>query len=242
MTAQTHWRYHAAMMIWLLWLGVAYLIGSVSFALILGRLNGINIREHGSGNVGATNLGRALGKKWGIICFFLDLGKGLAPVLAYGLWTEMIGSGGGNSEAMLRWLAIGVAAVLGHVFPVFLKFKGGKGMATSLGALLGFWPVLTVPALASFIVWAIVTKVTAYVGLASVVAAAAMPFMVIGFGILMGVDPGTITVCAVVSAMLAALVILRHRSNIKRLLNGTEEKVDWAKRKAKPEPEPKQDA
>ena len=161
------------MLTWVIFLVSTYLLGSVSFALILGKLNGINIREHGSGNVGATNLGRALGKKWGLICFFLDMGKGLVPVLAYGLIAGLITAEGSiGAVEMLKWLAIGVAAVIGHVFPVFLKFKGGKGVATSAGALLGFWPVLTVPVLVAGVVWFVVTKATAYVGLASVIAAA----------------------------------------------------------------------
>lgn len=223
------------MLYWLLFLVGAYLLGSVSFALILGRLNGINIREHGSGNVGATNLGRALGKKWGIICFLLDLGKGLAPVLAYGLWTGMMTTDEAiGAQPMLQWLAVGVAAVIGHVYPIFLKFKGGKGVATSAGALLGFWPVLTVPALAACVVWFLVTKATAYVGLASVIAAAVLPFFVVGFAILLGYEAGEIIVCSSVSALLAAMVIVRHRTNIARLRAGTEGKVAWAQKK-KPE-------
>lgn len=219
------------MLNWLIFLIAAYLLGSVSFALILGRLNGINIREHGSGNVGATNLGRALGKKWGIICFLLDLGKGLVPVLAYGFWAGLITAEDEiGAQAMLQWLAVGVAAVIGHVFPIFLKFKGGKGVATSAGALLGFWPVLSVPVLAAGVVWFVVTKATAYVGLASVVAAAALPFFVVGFAILLGYEPGEITVCGSVSTLLAAMVIIRHRTNIQRLRAGTEGKVDWARK------------
>lgn len=219
------------MLYWLFWLIGAYLLGSVSFSLILGRINGINIREHGSGNVGATNLGRALGKKWGITCFLLDLSKGLVPVLAYGFWSELITTDQTiGAVPMLQWLAVGVAAVVGHVLPIFLKFKGGKGVATSAGALLGFWPVLTVPALAACVVWFIVTKATAYVGLASVIAAAVLPFFVVGFALLLGYDPGEIAVCGSVSALLAALVIARHSSNIKRLREGTEGKVDWAQR------------
>lgn len=223
------------MLIWLLWLAGAYLLGSVSFALILGRLKGIDIRMHGSGNVGATNLGRALGKKWGILCCLLDIGKGLAPVVGYRLTLWAGGVEPVGSVQMLHWLAVGVAAVLGHVFPVFLGFKGGKGVATSAGALLGFWPVLTVPALMAGVVWFVVTKATAYVGLASVAAAAVLPVLVVGFAVLMGNDPGEIAVCAGVSTLLAALVIIRHRSNIKRLLDGSEEQVDWAKRKASAE-------
>lgn len=220
------------MLNWLIFLLGAYLLGSVSFALMLGRLKGINIREHGSGNVGATNLGRALGKKWGILCFLLDLGKGLVPVLAYGFWAGLITSENEiGATAMLQWLAVGVAAVVGHVFPVFLKFKGGKGVATSAGALLGFWPVLSVPALATGVVWFAVTKATAYVGLASVIAAAVLPFFVVGFALLLGYEAGEITVCGAVSALLAAMVILRHRSNIANLRAGTESKVAWAQKK-----------
>lgn len=225
------------MLIWLLWLIGAYLLGSVSFAVILGRLNGINIREHGSGNVGATNLGRALGKKWGLTCFFLDMGKGLAPVLAYGFWSGLIDPDViiGAVE-MLKWLAVGVAAVVGHVLPIFLKFKGGKGVATSAGALLGYWPVLTVPVLAATVVWFVVTKATAYVGLASVIAAAVLPFFVVGFAIVLGYDAGEIAVCASVTALLAAMVIVRHRTNLQRLRAGTEGKVDWARRDKPTEP------
>lgn len=219
------------MHIWLPWLIGAYLLGSVAFALILGRVNGIDIRQHGSGNIGATNLGRTLGKKWGIACFFLDLAKGLVPVLGYRLTLVVTGAQPEGAVAMLLWLAVGVAAVLGHVFPVFLKFKGGKGMATSLGAMLGYWPVLTVPALASFLVWFLVTRATAYVGLASVVSAAVFPLLVVGFGLALGEAPQEIAVFAGISALLALLVIVRHRSNLKRLLAGTEEKVAWAQGK-----------
>eukprot|EP00752_Nemacystus_decipiens_P015209 g13542.t1 len=213
------------MLTWLLFLLGAYLLGSVSFALILGTLNGINIREHGSGNVGATNLGRALGKKWGLTCFFLDLGKGLVPVLAYGFVAGLITSDDAiGAQPMLQWLSVGVAAVIGHVFPVFLKFKGGKGVATSAGALLGFWPVLSVPVLAAGVAWFIVTKTTAYVGLASVIAAAVLPLFVVGFALAMGYEVGEIAVCGSVTALLAAMVIVRHRSNIARLRAGTEDK------------------
>ncbi|MEM9110893.1 MAG: glycerol-3-phosphate 1-O-acyltransferase PlsY [Planctomycetota bacterium] len=217
---------------WLLFLLGAYLLGSVCFALLLGRLNGIDIREHGSGNVGATNVGRVLGKKWGIACFFLDLGKGLVPVLGYGFAAGLITSEDAlGAVPMLRWLAVGVAAVIGHVFPLFLKFKGGKGVATSAGALLGFWPVLSVPVLAAGAVWFVVTRATAYVGLASVIAAAVLPVFVVGFAVLMGYAVGEVAVCGGVTALLAAVVIARHSANIKRLREGTEDKVDWAQRK-----------
>lgn len=226
--------YDAAMLtwsIWLCWLVLAYLLGSVSFALILGRVNGINIRAHGSGNVGATNLGRALGKKWGLLCFFLDLAKGLVPVVGYRVTLGGLGGDVQGAIAMLYWLSIGVAAVVGHMFPVYLKFKGGKGVATSAGALLGFWPVLTVPVLASGVVWLVVTRATAYVGLASVVAAASLPVFAVVFGLVNGEAPGVIGVCGGAGALLALLVIIRHTSNLKRLMAGTEEKIGWAQGK-----------
>lgn len=222
------------MLIWSLWLIFAYLLGSVSFALILGRVNGVDIRTFGSGNVGATNLGRALGKKWGILCFLLDVAKGFIPVLGY-YFTTLAGYGiesVGPATAALLWLAIGVAAVLGHVFPFYLKFKGGKGVATSLGALLGFWPVLTVPALLSVVIWYAVTKATAYVGLASVVAAASMPILTLVGCLVLRYSPGETAVYTTVCAALAALIIFRHRSNLAKLRAGTEAKVEWAKKKS----------
>lgn len=225
------------MLIWTLWIVLAYLLGSVSFALLLGRLKGIDIRTHGSGNVGATNLGRVLGKKWGIGCFLLDVAKGLVPVLGYYAIVQMGHGPEVESQTVgcLLWLAVGVAAVLGHVFSIFLKFKGGKGVATSLGALLGFWPVLTVPAILAALIWYAVTKATAYVGLASVIAAAALPVMAVGFALLLKMSAGETAVYGCVSTALAALVIARHRTNLARLRAGTETKVDWAKRKERPD-------
>ena len=217
---------------WLLWLVGAYLLGAVPFGLLIGRLRGVDIRAQGSGNLGATNVGRVLGKPWGIACFVLDLGKGLAPVVCYRMLAGTPGLAAGRPWlAALLWLAVGVAAVLGHVFPIWLKFKGGKGVATSLGALLGFYPVLTLPALLSAVIWFVVTKATAYVGLASVVAAIAMPIMAVGFGLAMRRDPGEVAVYGAVTLALALLVILRHRGNIARLRAGTEAKVAWAEKK-----------
>jgi glycerol-3-phosphate acyltransferase PlsY len=223
------------MMVWLLWLLGAYLLGAVPFGLLIGRVRGVDIRAHGSGNLGATNVGRVLGKPWGIGCFVLDLCKGLGPVLAYHLSAAGPGFAAGQAWlAALAWLAVGVAAVLGHIFPVWLKFKGGKGVATSLGALLGYYPVLTVPALIAAVIWLVVTKATAYVGLASVVAAVAMPVLAVAFGLAVGRDPGEVAVYGGVCALLAALVVVRHRGNLARLRAGTEAKVAWADKSKKP--------
>lgn len=227
--------------IYLAWLLGAYLVGSIPFGLVIGRAKGVDIRDHGSGNVGATNVGRVLGKKLGLTCFVLDVLKGLIPVLAYGLTTdtrEVIASGSGAqwlvapdtpssdpTMVALLWLAIAAAAVVGHVFPVWLKFKGGKGVATSLGVLLGVFPYLTLPALLGFGVWYLTLKLSRYVGLASVVTAVVVPLFTIGSGLMWGLERGPIAVFTLVTTLLAALVIFRHRGNIQRIRAGTEPKV-----------------
>lgn len=220
------------MLIWVLSLLAAYLLGSVSFALLLGKLAGIDIRSKGSGNVGATNLGRILGKKWGIGCFLLDVGKGLFPMLGYHAAITMQPADMPQQPWLLAlmWLAIGIAAVLGHVFPLWHGFKGGKGVATSLGALLGYWPILTIPAAVCGLIWFITAKATAYVGLASVVAAIAMPFLAVGFALMRGRPIDEIAVVAAVTSLLAGLIVIRHRGNLARLRAGTETKATWAQK------------
>lgn len=214
--------------LWALWLAAAYLAGSIPFGLLIGLSRGIDVREHGSGNVGATNVGRTLGKKWGILCFALDVLKGLLPVLLYGVAHP----GQHGAVAALQWLAIAAAAVLGHVFPVWLGFKGGKGVATGLGVLLGVWPVLTVPGLATGVLWFAIAKATGYVSLASVAAAAALPVMAAVSAMVFGRTLGEGAVFVGVTAVLAGLVVWRHRGNIAKLRAGTEARAAWAKRSA----------
>ncbi|WP_432797740.1 glycerol-3-phosphate 1-O-acyltransferase PlsY [Poriferisphaera sp. WC338] len=214
---------------WIIWLALAYLSGSIPFGLLIGKLKGTDIRLHGSKNIGATNCGRVLGKKFGILCFLLDVFKGLTPVLAYGL-TRHISLEGESAIDLLFWLTIAVAAVLGHMFPVWLKFKGGKGVATGLGVLLGFWPTLTLAAVIAAILWVLTTKISGYVSLASIVAAASLPISAIILGLLYGLPASHIIIYASVTAALATLVIVRHRTNLQRLLAGTENKAAWASR------------
>ncbi len=128
---------------------LAYLLGSIPFGLIIARAYGKDLREIGSGNIGATNLSRALGKKWGYFCFCLDMLKGLLPMIA----TARLLSKTPGSLDLIFWLAVGIAAVSGHIFPIYLRFKGGKGVATSFGVALGLWPYYTVCALIAFAVW-----------------------------------------------------------------------------------------
>ncbi|MEM7680920.1 MAG: glycerol-3-phosphate acyltransferase [Planctomycetota bacterium] len=214
----------------------AYLLGATPFALLLGKLHGVDIRDYGSGNVGATNLGRALGSKtWGVVCFFLDLGKGLGPTLAYGLTYGPLNPGRApGAVATGLWVAVAAAAVLGHIFSPYLKFKGGKGAATGLGATLGLWPTLTAAAGVAFLLWFAVTKKTGYVGLASVLAAASLTPAGLILGPALGRPWNETAVFLAVAVALGALVIFRHKGNLQRLRQGAESRVAWGGPKAKP--------
>ena len=209
-----------------LWILAAFLAGSLPTAVGLGRLRGVDIRKHGSGNPGASNLGRTCGKKWGLICFLIDVAKGLAPVLAYTL------AGGVAVQNLWLWegvrIAVAVAAVMGHVLNPWLGFRGGKGVATGLGAVLGFWPVLTVAGLAAFALWVVVIKRSGYVGLASVVAAGAAVPLALASVLTFGAPlPSAVLLVALVAAM-SAMIIARHRGNLARIRAGTEPKAGWA--------------
>lgn len=207
-------------MAWFGWILAAYLIGALPFGFLIGKLQGVDLRTVGSGNVGATNVGRVLGRKWGAACFALDLLKGAAPVLAYG--RAMAGDG---ALELLVWLAVAAAAVLGHVFPIYLRFKGGKGVATGLGVLLGFWPVLTLPGLAAAGLWLATLGATRYVSLASVLAAASLPLLTAISAWAWGRPAPELALYVAVTLLLALLVVLRHRDNIARLRAGTEPQV-----------------
>ncbi len=210
----------------------AYLAGSVPFGVLISRSLGCDIRKSGSGNIGATNLGRVCGKKWGIGCFVLDLLKGLLPVLGYGLVAVWPGRGPevGGAGAVGLWMVVASATVVGHVAPVWLGFKGGKGVATSAGALLGVWPVLTVAGLLGAVVWFAVVKLTGYVGLASVAAAVALPGLAAAVALAMGRPAAEIVAYAGVATGLALLVVWRHRSNLRNLRAGIEPRAAWTGR------------
>lgn len=206
----------------------AYLAGSVPFGWLMGRLRGVDIRKQGSGNIGATNVWRVLGRRWGIACFMLDVLKGLAPVYLAGIYlgrhlaTEQ---GTLSAKGQGIWLLVGAGAIIGHMFSVFLGFRGGKGVATSLGVVVGIWPYFTLTALPAFCVWAVIFIWSRYVSLASIVAAAVFPIL---FGLFIRLTPGwqieNLWPLMVFCCVIGALVILRHCSNIVRLLNGTEAK------------------
>ncbi|MCY2931142.1 MAG: glycerol-3-phosphate 1-O-acyltransferase PlsY [Planctomycetota bacterium] len=208
-----------------------YLIGSIPFGAILARLKGVDLRASGSGNVGATNVGRVLGPNWGLLCFVLDAAKGFAPVLATGLVLR-----GREAQAVLSpgaqalWIAAALGCILGHVFSVWLRFRGGKGVATSLGVVMGIYPYFTWAGLAAFALWIAVTWTSRYVSLGSVVAAGAFVPVAAGLGyLLVGPDVAGLWPLGMFAAAMVALILIRHRTNIRRLLAGTENKTRWGR-------------
>lgn len=191
----------------------AYLAGSAPFAYLVAKaVRGIDIREVGSGNVGATNVGRALGRRWGILVFALDVLKGFLPTLAAHLLHR-------ESALPLGVALTGFAAVAGHNWPVFLKFKGGKGMATSCGVFLAVFPLGLLIAMG---VWVATVAITRYVSVGSMVAAAAL---LISALFLRNRPFGEGEFLTALAAVAAALSIVRHRSNIARLVQGTENRI-----------------
>jgi glycerol-3-phosphate acyltransferase PlsY len=179
----------------------AYLLGSIPTGLLLGKAYGIDVRKEGSGNIGATNLYRTVGRKVGVITLIGDCLKGLIPVLVV-TFSSM-------PAEYAAW--VGLAAFCGHVFSVFLKFKGGKGVATALGVFLALAPLAVSISLAVFTTLMLIWR---YVSLGSVAAAATMPLAVL----LLRGDAVLVTVTLII----AVVVIAKHHENIRRLLAGTE--------------------
>jgi glycerol-3-phosphate acyltransferase PlsY len=199
----------------------AYFIGAIPSGFIIGKCHGVDIRTVGSCNTGATNVTRCIGKKAGILCFVCDFLKGALPVLA------------ARCLAPFAWVEIAAfaVAVAGHMFPVYLKFKGGKGIATAAG---GAFAIAPLPLLAALVLWYILFRISRYVSLASIVAAVALPvgalvlhlvFDPVKAHALLRVQLSTVIAFAVIGA----LAVYRHRSNIVRLLNGTESRFEKKK-------------
>jgi len=213
---------------WILFMLSAYLLGSIPFGVLIARSRGIDITAHGSGNIGATNVGRVLGRGFGLTCFLLDVGKGLLPVAAYGWWHDLLGAWATASTATTTWmwLAIAVAALAGHMWSVFLGYRGGKGVATAFGGLLAIWPTLGVPALLALGIWGLVVAATRIVSAASIAAAITLPISTAV--LLVTVAPagdGSMAPPIVVSGAICVLVLWRHRSNMGRLLRGGEHRI-----------------
>ena len=189
----------------------SYLLGSIPFGLLAAKCKGVDIRKHGSGNIGATNVWRVCGWRCGLPVFALDVLKGVAAVW---LARWLVDRFGGD----IAWTAIAaaMACVIGHSFPVWLGFKGGKGVATSLGVFLGLMPL---PSLVALLVWIVIFKMSGYVSLASIFAAVVLPAAAVAMQFTHRAYGWPVSGFAVVAGL---LVILRHRSNITRLRAGTE--------------------
>lgn len=182
----------------------AYLLGSVPTGFILGSLAGVDVRKAGSGNVGATNVARVVGKRHGILTLVADIAKGVIPIaVAFSLGLTP------TATAL-----VGIAAFLGHLYPVYLRFQGGKGVATALGVFLGLAPWATLVLMAIFVLVLLATRV---VSLSSMLAAAFAP-IVFWFFFHSPILTGT-------SLFIAVMIILRHRGNIQRLWLGTEPRL-----------------
>jgi len=201
---------------WFLIAICSYLLGSIPFGFIVGRICGIDIRTKGSGNIGATNVLRVLGKKWGYAVFFLDFLKGLIPVLLALAWGRSIGV----NPASLPGALAALCALFGHSFPVWLGFKGGKGIASSAGVIVGLFGI------GAFLFclgsWLLFFRITRYVSVASIAAAIAVPLSVSILYFMHCSDWLTL----LVAFLMCVLAIWRHRSNISRLRAGTEPRFE----------------
>ena len=191
-----------------------YVSGAIPFGYLVGKYKGIDIRQHGSGNIGATNVIRVLGKGTGIPVFALDLLKGWLPVWLVKIW--LLSMPGGEMLISTGAVVTGLAAVLGHMFTFWLGFKGGKGVATTTGALLGIAPVAM---LGGLVVWLICFFTTRYVSLASMLAGVGV---VVAMIIQLSLSGHWDVVMLGFGVLIMLLVIVRHRANIQRLLDGSE--------------------
>ena len=192
----------------------SYLLGSIPFGYVAGRIAGIDIRKHGSGNVGATNVIRTLGKTYGYPVFALDFTKGFAAVKV-SVWAACRIQSQCDSPELFGILAA-ISSVVGHSFPVWLGFKGGKGVATSAGALMALSPLAALIGLA---IWIVTLWLTRYVSVASIAAAGALPFVIL---ITKRLSQDTGKLLFYSSICLAGVIIWRHRSNLSRLIRGRE--------------------
>lgn len=204
----------------------AYLLGSVPFGLLIGKFKGIDIREHGSGNIGATNVWRVLGPKWGSLTFFLDAAKGFCAVsLAQQIaWRQAAPPALEDQYLAYAGVFAALACIVGHSFPVWLKFKGGKGVATSLGVIIGLMPPLATGVV--LVLWVSIFAFSRYVSLASIIAALSLPLTV---GVLIKTGELDGSAYFAFSCAAAFLVVRRHRDNIRRLFAGTENRFGTPK-------------
>jgi glycerol-3-phosphate acyltransferase PlsY len=195
---------------------LSYLIGSIPAGFLAGRIAGVDIRKTGSGNIGATNVTRVLGKRYGYPVFFADFCKGLGAVGGSTLLCRQLFVPANGCQ--LLQIVSAIFCVVGNAFPVWLKFRGGKGVATSAGVLFALTPLA---AMVGVVVWVVTFKITHYVSVASIAAAIALPIAV---GVITSLSHTEGSALLYFTIFLAAVVILRHRSNLSRLMRGTEQR------------------
>jgi acyl phosphate:glycerol-3-phosphate acyltransferase len=195
---------------------VGYLIGSIPAGYLAGRLAGVDIRATGSGNIGATNVTRVLGKRYGYPVFFADFLKGMGAVGIATLVGKHLFTSPHSYEVLQ--IVAAVSCVIGNAFPVWLHFRGGKGVATSAGVFFGLMPLAAV---VGVVVWVVTFAITRYVSVASIMATVALPITVF---VMMYFKQTNEFLFLYFTICLAVVVILRHRSNLSRLMRGTEQR------------------
>jgi acyl phosphate:glycerol-3-phosphate acyltransferase len=205
----------------------AYLLGAVPCGLLIGWSHGVDVRTQGSRNIGATNVGRVVGRKWGLLCLALDILKGLVPTLSASL---MLGVRSGDPQQQLVVLLVAVAAVLGHVFPIYLRFRGGKGVATTIGVALGIWPYYTIAMGIALAAYALVRFGTGLVSAGSLALAIVFPVGFFAYTRICGLSLADHWPLQAVSALLGLVILVRHRENIRRLVRGEEMGVRGAEK------------
>ena len=198
-------------LVWAAWLLGAYLAGSVPFGFLIGRMRGVDVRTVGSKNIGATNVYRTVGHGWGFLAFSCDFLKGFLPALAAVLYVSNVSNDPVPSNLPVL---TGLACVIGHTFTVFMKFRGGKGVATAFGMMVALVPL---PTLTAFAVFVVTVWLSHYISLGSMLAATVL-------SVLVWFVP-TVPLMRAVAVALAVFVIAKHKSNIQRLLKGCENKI-----------------
>ena len=211
---------------WFLAIVLSYFAGSIPFGVLIAKFKGVNIRQKGSKNIGATNVGRVLGRKYGFICFFFDVLKGALPVFwighiagTYGQPIDAI-----STNSMLLWICIALASLLGHMYSFFLKFGGGKGVATTFGGMVAMWPLLTIPVLLAFFAWIISVKTSKMISLASLLASLVL-FVDAAIIVFMQSTIQHAWPMLAITGIITMMVFWKHRSNIVRIISGEEPKI-----------------
>ncbi len=196
----------------LVWIAAAYIVGAVPFGYLIGRMRGVDVRTVGSKNIGATNVYRTVGHKWGFLAFFCDFAKGFAPTLLAAIYAS--GRAGSGVLAENLPVFVGLACVIGHTLTVFMRFRGGKGVATAFGMFLALVPY---PPLSAFAVFVVAVWLSHYISLGSILAAVTL-------GAAVWLFPATLLL-RIIADLVAVFVVIKHRANIQRIARGCENRI-----------------